>query len=50
MARQYSCNACAFRVRSEHEDEVIELVRTHADEYHDMTMSTEDVRSRLRDA
>ncbi|MFB6080015.1 MAG: DUF1059 domain-containing protein [Haloferacaceae archaeon] len=45
MVHQYSCSACAFQVRSENDDELIELVRTHADDMHDMSMSRGDVRS-----
>lgn len=44
MVNQYSCSACAFQVRSEHDDELIDLVRTHAEDHHDMSMSRGDVR------
>lgn len=50
MAHQYSCSACAFQVRSEDDDEVIELVRNHAKESHDMEMSRRDVRDGWEDA
>lgn len=50
MAQQYNCNACAFQVRSENEDEVTELVQNHAQEYHDMSMSEDDVRSGMKEA
>lgn len=50
MARQYSCSACAFQVQSENEDEVIELVQNHAQEYHDMSPSDNDVRDGIEDA
>jgi len=43
MVHQYSCSACAFQIRSEDDDELIDLVRTHADEKHDMSMSQDDV-------
>ncbi|MBX0347376.1 DUF1059 domain-containing protein [Haloarcula pellucida] len=44
MAHQYSCSACDFMVRSESEDEVVELVQNHAGEKHDMTVGENDVR------
>lgn len=44
MAHEYTCNMCAFRIRSEDDDEVVELVREHADEKHDMDLSESDVR------
>lgn len=43
MAHEYSCGACAFQVRSEDDDELVRLVRTHADEKHGMDMSRADV-------
>lgn len=45
MVHQYSCDACAFQVRSEDDDELIELVQNHAGEAHDMDVSKRDVRS-----
>lgn len=50
MAQQYTCAECAFRVRSEDENELIDLVRTHADDKHDMSMSRQDVRSGMESA
>jgi predicted small metal-binding protein len=44
MAHQYSCGACAFQVRSEDDDELIELVRNHAEERHEMEVAPRDVR------
>lgn len=44
MAHQYSCSACEFQVRSEDQDEVIELVRTHASDMHDLEFSADEVR------
>ena len=49
MVHQYSCGACAFQVRSEDDDELIDLVRAHADENHDMSMSRGDVRNGWED-
>ena len=45
MAHQFSCSACAFQVRSEHDDELIKLVQNHASEMHDMDVSPGDVRN-----
>lgn len=44
MVHQYTCSACAFQVRSEDDDEVVDLVRDHAREKHDMNVSESDVR------
>ena len=44
MAHQFTCEACGFQVRSEDDDEVIDLVRDHAGEKHDMELSKRDVR------
>jgi predicted small metal-binding protein len=44
MVHQYSCGACAFQIRSEDDDEVVELVQNHAKEAHGMDVSTGDVR------
>jgi predicted small metal-binding protein len=43
MAHQYGCSECSFLIRSDDEDEVIDVVRTHADESHDMRVSRADV-------
>jgi predicted small metal-binding protein len=45
MVHQFSCSDCAFQVRSEDDDELVRLVRGHADEMHDMSVSRQDVRS-----
>lgn len=44
MAHQYTCSECAFQIRSEKDDELIEFVRTHADDAHGLGMSRADVR------
>lgn len=44
MAREYQCSACEFMIRSEAEDELIDFVRQHADEVHELSMSADDVR------
>jgi predicted small metal-binding protein len=50
MAHQYSCSACAFQVRSENEDEIIDLVQNHAEEQHDMSPSADDIRDGMESA
>jgi hypothetical protein len=49
MVHQYTCDGCAFQIRSEDDDEVVELVRNHAKEAHDMEVSSQDVRSGWND-
>ncbi|MFC7019410.1 MULTISPECIES: DUF1059 domain-containing protein [Haloarcula] len=44
MAHQY----CEFQVRSEDQDEVIELVRTHAQDMHDESSSADQVRDGIQ--
>lgn len=43
MTRQYSCSSCAFQIQSENVDELVDVVRTHADKMHNTTMSRSDV-------
>ena len=45
MAHKYECGECAFMVRSENDDEVVELVRNHAQEAHSMQVAADDVRA-----
>lgn len=45
MVHQYACDACEFMVRSENDDEIIDLVRNHAQEAHDMQVPADDVRA-----
>lgn len=45
MAHQYACSDCAFMIRSENDDEVVELVQQHADTAHDMRMAADDIRA-----
>lgn len=45
MAHQYACRDCAFMVRSENDDEVIDFVRKHANDAHDMQVAPDDVRA-----
>ena len=48
MAKEVACREagydCDFMVRSEDEDELIEMVKQHARDVHDMEMSSDDVR------
>lgn len=44
MAHEFGCSACEFHVRSENDDELIELVQNHAEEMHDLDLSQQDVR------
>ena len=48
MAHQYSCGSCEFQVRSENEDELIDIVRTHADDMHQLNVSRADVRDGMQ--
>jgi hypothetical protein len=44
MAHQYEWSECAFMVRSD-DDEVIDHVRTHAQDAHGMQVADDDVRA-----
>ncbi len=44
MTKEYQCSACAFMIRSEAEDELVEFVQRHAEDVHDMSMSSADIR------
>lgn len=48
-AYRYTCTDDAFQVRSENRDEVIDMVRDHAQDTHDMSMSREDVEDGLEE-
>jgi predicted small metal-binding protein len=48
VTHQYSCSACAFEVHSDDDDEIVELVQNHANEYHDMSPSDDDVRDGMQ--
>jgi predicted small metal-binding protein len=45
---QYQCEECGFRTRSPHEQEVIEIVQRHAEEWHDRTLDADAVRGDLQ--
>ena len=47
QVHQVDCEACAFVLTSESEDEMIELVQTHAERSHDMSLSEEEVRGMM---
>ncbi|WP_436936274.1 DUF1059 domain-containing protein [Halovenus marina] len=49
MANQYSCSACGFQVQADDEQEVIDHVQKHADEAHDMDVSSDDIRSGMEE-
>lgn len=44
MTRKYECDACAFQIRSSNEDELIDIVREHANDMHGMNVSRAEVR------
>ena len=52
MVKELSCRSagydCDFMIRSENEDQLIEMVQQHAKETHDMDMSPADVRDLLK--
>lgn len=50
MAYQFTCTAedCAFQIRANERDEVIDIVQEHADEMHSLDMSRGDVRDGLQ--
>lgn len=50
MAREYQCSECAFMIRSENEDELVEFVQEHAESSHDMMMEDSDIRSGWQEA
>ena len=54
MAKEVSCRDagydCDFMIRSENEDELIEMVKQHARDVHDMDMSDSDVKGVWRTA
>jgi predicted small metal-binding protein len=54
MAKEVSCREagydCDFMVRSEKEDELIEMVKQHARDVHDMDMSSSDIKGVWRTA
>lgn len=49
MVKQVNCREtgmdCEFMVRDENEDELVELVRRHAERTHDIDMPESDVRN-----
>ena len=54
MVKQVSCREagldCDFLIRDEDENELIEFVRQHASDTHDMEMSPDEVREHITDA
>lgn len=49
MAHQYTCSACSFQVQSDDDEEVINHVQEHAEEAHDMDVSSADVRDGMEE-
>lgn len=47
MVQEFQCDMCAFRVRSETDDEIVEMVQNHARGQHDTAMSRDEVRNQL---
>lgn len=45
MAHQYACSNCAFMIRSDDDEEVVEHVQQHAENSHDMQVAADDVRA-----
>jgi predicted small metal-binding protein len=44
MTHQFTCSACAFQIRSDDDEELVDHVREHADEAHDMNVPPDDIR------
>ena len=42
--REFTCPHCSFMVRSENEEEVVEVVQRHATETHGTSMTEDDIR------
>ena len=49
MAHEFACSACGFQVRSEDDSELIQMVRTHADDQHDLKLARQDVKDGWRE-
>mgnify|MGYP006275988943 CR=1 FL=1 len=50
MVRQFTCGDCAFMIRSDNDDELIEFVKQHADDAHGRQVADDDVRAGWEDA
>lgn len=50
MAKQYTCDVtdCAFQVRSENEDEMVQFVQEHAQNTHGMSTNADDIRGGMQ--
>lgn len=53
-AYQYTCDPgegqeCAFRIRSEDRDELVEIVREHSRNKHGMDVSADEIRAGLEE-
>lgn len=55
MVKQVDCHQagnedCAFMIRDENEDELVEMVQIHAERAHDMDVSRDDVHDLMHEA
>lgn len=48
--RQYTCGMCGFQVRSEDDDEIVEMVQEHAHDHHDMELAPADIKQGMEEA
>lgn len=44
MTHRYVCKACAFEVQSPNDDELVDIVREHANDRHRMNVSRAEVK------
>ncbi|MXR22373.1 DUF1059 domain-containing protein [Halobacterium bonnevillei] len=44
MTHRYACNACSFEIQSPNDDELIDVVREHANDEHGMNVSRAEVK------
>lgn len=54
MAKQVTCEDaghedCAFMIRDENEDELVDMVQLHAERSHDMDVSRDDVQGMMEE-
>lgn len=44
MTHRYDCSACSFEVQSPNDDELVDVVRQHANDEHGMNVSRGEVK------
>jgi predicted small metal-binding protein len=44
MPHQFSCSECSFQVQSDDQNEIVDVVREHAEGKHSMNVSDGDIR------